>query len=77
MTVHNLLDLTGQKFGRLSVLQKSGASFGAALWLCMCDCGIPTLVRSYDLRRGHIQSCGCHRRAVWRRIRARQCGNAA
>lgn len=77
MPLHTLIDLTGQRFGRLTVLQKSGTSFGAALWLCLCDCGIPTLVRSGDLRRGHIKSCGCHRRAVWRRIRAKQLQVAA
>lgn len=77
MSVHNLIDLTGRKFGRLTVLERSGAQFGAALWLCQCECGIPTLVRSGDLRRGHIRSCGCLRVESWRQIRAKQLQGAA
>lgn len=72
MPAHNLINLAGQKFGRLTVLQRSSTQFGSTLWLCQCECGIPTLVRSYDLRRGHIRSCGCLRVATWRQIRARQ-----
>ncbi len=72
MPLHTLIDLSGRKFGRLTVLQKSGTTFGAALWLCQCDCGMPTLVRSYDLRRGHIRSCGCLRVATMQQMRARQ-----
>lgn len=70
-------DLTGQRFHRLTVLQRADVQHGSVRWLCLCDCGTPTRVRGYDLRRGHIRSCGCHRRSVWRRIRAMQCGKVA
>ena len=56
------IDLTGQKFGRLTVLAKEGvANSGHALWLCKCDCGSTKVVSSNQLRSG-TQSCGCLQR---------------
>lgn len=57
-----LNDLTGQKFGRLSVLSREGtASNGKALWRCLCDCGKVSVTNGADLRSGHVTSCGCWR----------------
>lgn len=56
-------DLTGRKFGRLLAVQDVGRSERkAALWLCKCDCGRETTVRSTDLRKGGTASCGCLKR---------------
>lgn len=36
-----LIDLTGQRFGRLTVIERAENSpNGAAKWVCRCDCGI-------------------------------------
>lgn len=58
-----LIDLTGQRFGRLTVLRQArqASSSGNARWLCQCDCGNFTEVDSYNLRRGITKSCGCLR----------------
>lgn len=58
-----LIDLTGQRFGRL-VVQGRGdnSSNGHVRWLCACDCGGTTLAASYNLKKGHTQSCGCFNR---------------
>lgn len=54
--------LTGKKFNRLTVLRRNGSSKDKhAMWLCKCDCGNETVVRSDCLRIGKIQSCGCLR----------------
>ena len=56
------IDLTGQRFGRLFVIQKVGAApSGHVLWLCKCDCGNDYIVSSNHLRSG-TQSCGCLQR---------------
>ena len=56
----NFVDLTGQKFNRLTVRNYFGKSnSGRSLWLCDCDCGGTNVVRTSDLRRGHTKSCGC------------------
>lgn len=56
-------DLAGQKFGRLTVIQRAGTNkHRATLWLCQCECGNTTTVATQDLTRGHTQSCGCLRR---------------
>lgn len=49
-------DLTGQRFGRLTAKTYIGSK---KKWKCRCDCGRPALVRSNDIVRGKIQSCGC------------------
>jgi len=55
------LDLTGQKFGHLTVIepvQKRDAD-GSVRWICRCECGEYTMVSSSHLRAGHTKSCGC------------------
>lgn len=52
------LDLTGQKFGKLTVLSKSPSRNGKTYWLCKCECGIEKEVQTSHLRSGSIQSCG-------------------
>ena len=63
-----LIDVTGQRFGRLVVLERGenyvrpGGGRGTARWICLCDCGSKTLVHGKLLRSGRTSSCGCHRR---------------
>lgn len=56
-----LQDLTGQRFGRLVVLERAGtAKGGQARWRCRCDCGGETVALGNNLRRqNHTLSCGC------------------
>ena len=42
------IDLTGQKFGRLLVLEKAKIRQGHTHWRCLCDCGNETFVESYQ-----------------------------
>lgn len=57
------IDRTGQRFGRLLVVQREGkAADGATTWRCACDCGETTVVRGKDIIRGHTKSCGCYLR---------------
>lgn len=55
------LDLTGQRFGRLVVLQRGECDPKRVYWLCLCDCGAKTQSPGSELRRGKKQSCGCLR----------------
>lgn len=53
------IDLTGQKYGLLTVI-KQGAHLGEKIsWICKCDCGTEIKVTSTHLRTGHTQTCGC------------------
>lgn len=54
-----LIDLTGQKFGRLTVIERIGTKNGSPLWKCNCDCGGVTAVTSRALKTGNTSSCGC------------------
>ena len=55
------LDLTGQRYGRLTVLVPAENIGAHTAWLCRCDCGQDTIVSTRDLRRGRRTSCGCDR----------------
>lgn len=62
----NFKDLTGQKFGRLTVIEHEGYKIypngeKATLWKCICDCGKEVIVRSGQLSSKKTQSCGCLR----------------
>lgn len=57
----NFIDLTGQKFGRLTVLYKTRKIHGDINWMCKCDCGKNIEVCGGHLRSGHTKSCGCYR----------------
>jgi hypothetical protein len=53
------VDLTGQRFGRLTAHHYSNANDGRKAWSCVCDCGAQIEVRGEHLRRGKSKSCGC------------------
>lgn len=55
-----LINLTGQRFGRWTVLRQTGLNKRKeAMWLCRCDCGTERIVLGRCLRNGRSQSCGC------------------
>lgn len=58
------IDLTGQKFGRLTVIERTenhisprGKTY--AKWRCVCECGNYIDVQGRNLRSGETKSCGC------------------
>ena len=52
-------DLTGKKFGRLSVIERAENKGKKVVWLCKCDCGNYKKVMSCSLSKGATNSCGC------------------
>ena len=55
-----LIDITGNKYNRLTVLEKTSQKSGSNyLWKCLCDCGNETLATKPALQSGHKKSCGC------------------
>lgn len=65
-----MLDLTGQKFGRLTVISEAATKIAfynglrkkRRRWLCICECGNKLEVDQGKLRIGHTQSCGCYQK---------------
>lgn len=57
------VDLTGQQFGRLTVIEPVGNSknFHHAKYWCKCTCGNKIKVRRPHLFSGNTKSCGCLR----------------
>lgn len=66
----NLIDLTGQRFGRLIVLERAedyvspSSKTVHVQWLCQCDCGEKVITRGDVLRSGVSKSCGCLNRDI-------------
>lgn len=56
-----LIDLTGQRFGRLTVISQTDRrnTRGSIVWKCRCDCGKYVFVDGGPLKSGRTQSCGC------------------
>lgn len=60
-------DLTGMKFGRLTVDSFAGynvtpGGYKCKMWNCTCDCGNKVTVRGKSLTGGVTRSCGCYQR---------------
>lgn len=59
------IDITGQKFGRLTVLKHTHSnSDKKCCWDCVCECGNMTNVSGKSLRNGNTKSCGCLGREI-------------
>ena len=61
-----LRDLTGQTFGRLTVIERvqdhiTKGGKHLVQWLCKCECGNHAVVLSANLKNGITKSCGCVR----------------
>ena len=66
------IDLTGQRYGRLVVVDRMGSNeYGQAEWLCVCDCGNKVTVQGRSLKTGHTKSCGCLRRDLGQTLNAK------
>ena len=64
------IDLTGRRFGKLSVI-KEAANYNVKrgiAWECLCDCGNSSISLSYTLLNGNAKSCGCLRKETMRKI---------
>lgn len=71
-------DLTGQRFGRLTVIEPAPTRYivhykqdgtppkmrGYTMWKCRCDCGAERIVYSNNLKAGAVKSCGCLRKEL-------------
>lgn len=53
------IDLSGQKFGKLTAVKSVGIRSRSILWECQCECGKTKLVTCTRLRSGTAKSCGC------------------
>lgn len=69
----NRLDISGQKFGKLTALyptERKNTS-GSIVWRCRCDCGNEVDVSVAELRKGNNKSCGCLKEASQKMVHDR------
>jgi hypothetical protein len=59
-----MVDISGQRFGRLVAVKRHGSIGRKPTWEFACDCGALHVTRSESVRRGGTRSCGCLKREV-------------
>lgn len=61
-----LIDLSGNRYGKLIVVSRSlrSGKNGEVIFSCVCDCGNTTDVFASNLRSGYTASCGCVRNSL-------------
>lgn len=57
-----MINMVGEKYGRLTVVEFDKIKKHKAYWKCVCDCGLTVVVCGNSLRSGNTSSCGCLRR---------------
>lgn len=60
-------NITGQKFGRLTVIEQVPTDKRNIRWKCRCECGSVVIFRGSSLLSGDVFSCGCYRRDMMRK----------
>ena len=58
-------DLSGQRFGRLTVIERAENMGSATRWKCLCDCGKESIAHAGSIVDGGTKSCGCLRLERW------------
>lgn len=58
-SINTTPDMTGQRYGKLTVIKRVGSKNNRSLWRCSCDCGKEIDVPRDSLIRGNTKSCGC------------------
>ena len=67
--IGTFIDLTGQRFGRLFVVERVANKHKpcgqqSTMWKCRCDCGNEVEVSTSGLRHGGTRSCGCLQKEI-------------
>lgn len=61
-----VIDLTGQRFNRLLVIEPKRLKNGKFAWKCQCDCGNVVVTQGAQLKNGSTKSCGCYKNDIAR-----------
>jgi hypothetical protein len=62
------IDIRGKRYGKLVAISVTRTLRGERGWICQCDCGQQTLVRTEDLRNRNTTSCGCKQTEIIDRV---------
>lgn len=68
----NTLNLTGKKFGKLTVIERAENKNNLTAWICDCECGTKGFIaRGTRLNKGQTDNCGCERGNKVRKARTK------
>lgn len=60
LSERRFIDISGQRFGRLTVIARHKTIRKRTTWHCHCECGGETIVDGGNLKAGRTSSCGCY-----------------
>lgn len=58
-SLSRLIDITGKRYGKLTVVGYSHSYGKSSYWNVLCDCGNKHVAEKQNIKRGHVKSCGC------------------
>lgn len=58
-----LIDITGNRYGKLVVIKRVDSKPNTTYWLCKCDCGKEKIILGNSLKSGATVSCGCYQKS--------------
>ena len=65
-----IIDMTGQRYTRLTVTSFHSSSRRGAQWTCLCDCGTWCVLLRDALVSGHNKSCGCLKKELMSKVKS-------
>ena len=68
-TKDRFIDLTGQKFNRLTILSFDYVKNKNYYWLTLCECGNKKSINSRSFKTGRVYSCGCYNKEITQKIK--------
>lgn len=63
------IDITGNKYNRLTVVSRAPSHKRHTFWNCLCDCGNVATIQGHYLKSGRTKSCGCYQKETARATR--------
>ena len=66
--IMNKVDLTGKKYGKLTVIKFAYTTGKARYWECLCDCGNKVNLKYGKITSGHTKSCGCLHKEICKQM---------
>jgi CDP-6-deoxy-D-xylo-4-hexulose-3-dehydrase len=74
---HNFVDITGNKYGKLTAIKYHRSTNGYIIWTFRCECGVEKILNTQKVKDGRIKTCGCGKRLKQKSPLLKEYGHAS